>query len=392
MPGFKTNLKIRLSPSELQIIKKVSIISISACIFLIAASWGYHALKIRLKASAEASSKQKVYELLPIDLEAHLLTAQRYLRSGNPEKAIPHLQRIIPLKKYDFEVRKTLADAYLEAGYFQEALQQYTFLIEQQPPESLAAEVCARRGISLYYSGNLEQSATSLTECLSRYPGSAEAACFMGQIEASINPQSPKILEYLENALKYDSSYVEAWYQLSRYHMQLNDYLKARVLLVHALELDPLHAKSHSRLGMIYYYMSMPDLSRASYQTALAINPEDFNTRYNLGELYYCLTADTALALEEYKKAVSQHPGHVEANFKIGMICLRNGMLKEAVRYFEQAVKYDQNNIRILLQLAVAFEKLELIDRAIETYRRILAIDNLNSIAKQKIRLLIESR
>ena len=127
---------------------------------------------------------------------------------------------------------------------------------------------------------------------------------------------------------------------------------------------------------MVYYYLSKPDLAKASYQTALAINPDDFNTRYNLGELYYSLINDTALSLEEYKKAVTQYPGHVEANFKIGLICMRNGMLKEAIRYFEQAVKNDQNNTRILLQLAVAYEKLELLDKAKETYHRILSIDD----------------
>lgn len=70
---------------------------------------------------------------------------------------------------------------------------------------------------------------------------------------------------------------------------------------------------------------------------------------------------------------------------------MRNGMLKEAIRYFEQAVKNDQNNTRILLQLAVAYEKLELLDKAKETYHRILSIDDLNSIARQKIRLIAQS-
>ncbi|HON09470.1 MAG TPA: tetratricopeptide repeat protein [Chitinispirillaceae bacterium] len=390
MPGFKFIPKLKLSSSELHLIKKVTLISLSASVLLISLSWGYHFIRIKIKSSA-AVSRQKSLELLPIDLQAHHFTARSYMRSGTPEKAIPHLLRIIPLRKYDLEVRKDLANAYLESGHYEESLEQYDFLSEQQLPDSLAAEVCARRGIALYYSGHVEQSISSLSECLSRYPTSAKAACFLGQIEASLRPKSPKILDYLEQALRIDSSNVEALYQMARYYMQLNDHLKARMLLLQAIEIDPLHAKSHSRLGMVYYYLSKPDLAKASYQTALAINPDDFNTRYNFGELYYSLINDTALALEEYKKAVTQYPGHVEANFKIGLICMRNGMLKEAIRYFEQAVKNDQNNTRILLQLAVAYEKLEVIDKAKETYHRILSIDDLNSIARQKIRLLAQS-
>ena len=390
MPGFKFIPKPKLSSSELHLIKKVTLISLSASVLLICLSWGYH--YIRIKKSSATVSSQKNLDLLPIDLQAHHFTAQSYMRSGTPEKAIPHLLRIMPLRKYDLQVRKDLANAYLESGHYEESLEQYEFLIEkQQLPESLAAEVCARRGIALYYSGHVEQSISSLSECLSRYPTSAKSACFLGQIEASLRPKSPKILNYLEQALRIDSSNVEALYQMARYYMQLNDYLKARMLLLQAIEIDPLHAKSHSRLGMVYYYLSKPDLAKASYQTALVINPDDFNTRYNLGELYYSLINDTALSLEEYKKAVTQYPGHVEANFKIGLICMRNGMLKEAIRYFEQAVKNDQNNTRILLQLAVAYEKLELLEKSKETYHRILSIDVLKSIARQKILIIDQS-
>ena len=350
-------------------------------------SLGYQQFKIKFSTSRILKSRSS--ELLPIDIEAHQILAARFLSSGKPEKAIPHLQRIIPFKKYDFHVRKELGNAYLEAGYYNKALEEYDFLLQGDVPDSLSPDICARKGIALFYLGQIELSKSSLTECLSRFPSSAEAACFLGQIEATLSNQE-KSLEYLEMALQKDSTYVEAWYQLARYYTKESNYLKARNLLNHALQIDPLHEKSHSRLGMIYYYLSNPDLARASYQTALALNPDDFNTHYNLGELYYTQLEDTAQALKEYKSAVNLYPEHVEANFKIGLICMNNGMYKEAARYFEQAIANDQNNIRIMLQLAVSFEKLNLKDNALKIYNRILTIDPLNCIAKQKIRLLNE--
>ncbi|MDO5575925.1 MAG: tetratricopeptide repeat protein, partial [Fibrobacter sp.] len=183
-------------------------------------------------------------------------------------------------------------------------------------------------------------------------------------------------------------SNVESWYQLARYHMELKEYKVARLLLLNALDIDPLHAKSHSRLGMVYYYLENPELAKNSYQTALALNPEDFNTHYNLGELYLLMFNDTVKAVNEYKTTIQLSPPHVGANFKMGSICADNKMYKEAILHFEKALETDNANIRILLQLAVAYEKLDNLYKARSVYERITKIDALNVIARQKLRLL----
>jgi tetratricopeptide (TPR) repeat protein len=118
------------------------------------------------------------------------------------------------------------------------------------------------------------------------------------------------------------------------------------------------------------------------------LNPRDFNTRYNLGELYYSALGDTENGLREFKIALKQNPGHVEANFKVGLICLNNNMIKEAIRYFEVARANGPENVRVLMQLAVAYEKLGDKAAALQAYKAIVGVDALNSIALQKIKYL----
>jgi tetratricopeptide (TPR) repeat protein len=139
---------------------------------------------------------------------------------------------------------------------------------------------------------------------------------------------------------------------------------------------------------MVYYYLHDYEQAKKSYLTALALNPRDFNTRYNLGELFYSALGDTENGLHEFKIALKQDPGHVEANFKVGLICLHNNMLKEAIRYFEVARANGPENVRVLMQLAVAYEMLGDKTTALRTYKAIAEIDPLNSIALQKIRYL----
>jgi tetratricopeptide (TPR) repeat protein len=139
---------------------------------------------------------------------------------------------------------------------------------------------------------------------------------------------------------------------------------------------------------MVYYYLDEPEMAKKSYTTALALNPHDYNTHYNLGELYYSKYNDNADALDEFKKALEGNPSHAEANFRAGVICLGNNMAKEAVGYLESARASDPKNIRLLLQLGVAYERLDMKDEALSTYRLILDFDPLNQVAGQKVKLL----
>jgi tetratricopeptide (TPR) repeat protein len=120
----------------------------------------------------------------------------------------------------------------------------------------------------------------------------------------------------------------------------------------------------------------------------LALNAGDYNTHYNLGELYYTKYEDNISALEEFKKALKENPSHGEANFRTGVICLGNNMIKEAIGYLEKARVTSPKNTRILLQLGVAYEKLELKEEALRMYHLILENDPLNQVAAQKVKLL----
>ena len=386
----KNMFNLNLSPSELKLIRRVVVFSILGCVVLVSGVWLYFNLQLKTDA-VSIRKKEKINgsrEILPIDMEAHRLIAARYMQTGTPEKAVPFLERVFALNKKDLSVLCDLANASLETGYYREALKYYDLLLKKAKGDSMTNVCCARRGIALYYLNKIEESTTTLLECTRRFPENAEAWCFLGQIEAFRNTAPEKAVEYFSRALSVDSTYTEGWYQMARYYMDKKIYIKARELLLTALSINPFHSKSHSRLGMVYYYLEYPELAKKSYQTAIVLNPDDFNTRYNLGELLYGVLEDTLEALKQYKMAFSLNPGLYEAAFKIGLICMGNGMNKEAVNFFEKALDISPDNIRILLQCAVVWERLGRKDRALALYRKILSLDELHAIARQKLKLL----
>lgn len=381
--------KLGLSESETKLVKKVLIFSTAATIAVVAGLWIFQTFGQKQKTPKTPLPAEDVTKISELDINANLEVAVRRMQSNDCERAIPHLRRVAALRKDDLATRSLLADAYLESGEYDYAISEYDNLLQKPLPDSLSGRICARRSICQFYNKEKTSSLEALKKCTELFPNNAEVFCFLGQIEASLELPSTAALNDLNKAVALDSNYVEAWYQLARYYMELKEYARARVLLLRAIDINPLHEKSQSRLGMVYYYLNNFDLAKKAYQTALAINPTDFNTHYNLGEVYYA-DGDTSRAMKEFNKTLEYNPGHTEANFKQGILLLSNNMIKEAIIHFEQAVHSGGYNSRILIQLAIAYEKLGDKEKAISTYRSVLETDALNVIAQQKIRLLTE--
>jgi tetratricopeptide (TPR) repeat protein len=392
--------KLGIGEKERKLIVRVFKLSLTGAILVALAAWGIQYAIIQKKTQKrvqEASDPTVYYEkkskdLLGIDIEAHEFTAQYYLKNDQPQLAIEHILRIIPVQRANRGLKLDLATAYLTSGQYDKAYACFSTLTESEPDsiDRMTDLIRARMGLTLFYLAKIRESIEMLDKCISSGRQCPEALCYRGEVEAAVSssPSAARAEEFFRRSLQADSSYVEAWYQLARYYMNQGDYSRARICLLRVLDIEPLHVKTHSRLGMIYYYLDQPELAKKSYLTALALNPQDYNTHYNLGELYYSKLNDEKHALDEFKKAIEGNPQHAEANFKIGLICLSNNMAKEAVSFFEKSRACDPKNIRVLLQLGVAYEKLSMKDDARQAYGAILEIDPLNRIAQQKTKLL----
>lgn len=389
---MKLPLIDKLSEKEQSVLKMVAVGSLAASFLVISSVWLVHLLGRDTSGETvlgDYGEMAKVYErrsddLFEIDISAHEMAARHFTKIDQPSKAINHLLRILPAQPDNKRLRCDLATAYLKSKQYGNAQRLFEEL-KRETEDSLSAVVAARHGLTLFYRGHIEESLKQLRKSQKKHPESSEIYCYLGQIEASINIPSPAAEAHFEKAIELDPTYVEARYQQARYFMKRDDYLQCRDSLLAILKIEPLHVRTHSRLGMVYYYLNQPEMAEKSYLTALALNPGDFNTHYNLGELLYTFRDNPRAALQQFREAAALAPGHPEANFKIGLICLNSDLLKEAALHLQRAADAAPDNIRMLLQLGVAYERLGSKQRALETYQRIRAISPLNRIANQKI-------
>jgi len=385
-------LPISFTEAQRKVLIRALTWSAVGCVALVAVVWTAKTLSLRAALKSDHAIagdemlvwEQKSKELMDMDVDAHVMAARHYLAIDQAPLAIPHLLRILPIRKQNRGLRSDLGTAYLESGEYPKALEVFRLLEDEGLTDSIAPIAAARYGLTLFYLAKTSEALTHLEAAAVKYPASAEAVCYLGEVEAAVKTPSAKAEQYLQRAVQLDPLFPEARYQQARYLMNVGQNLAARDSLLRILDISPLHVRTYSRLGMAYYYLGEPSMARKSYETALALNPRDQNTHYNLGELLYTSLDDEKGALAEFRKAVSINPHLAEANFKIGSICLRNNMLKESITYLEKACEESPRNTRFMMQLAAAFERLSMRDRASEIYGEIAAIDPLNRIASQK--------
>jgi tetratricopeptide (TPR) repeat protein len=397
MPAQKNGIfaKMGLSEPQEKLVKKTFTVSAVICALLIAGYWGYGtftAKKAKDAAAPPSGANAETFspEVTAFDIDAHEFTAKRYLQSGRPGSALPHLRRIAAVTKDERISTRAYYDivrAQVEIGDFGGAIETADRILEKIE-DSLLPSLQVRRAIAFYHVKRYDESSGILKEVLEHNPYYAPALCFMGEMEAAAQTRSPTAERFFRRALKADSNYLETKYQFARYFENNGDYKNAKSFLLQVLDKEPLNVRAHARLGMIYYYEKDLDMALKSYQTALALNPSDYNTLYNLGELYRTLLNDNENALKSFVAALEYNPTHSEANYKAGLVCVENEMFKEAIRYFEASLEDDRKNIRRLLQLAAAYERINDRGTALSVYKEITDIDPLNSIAIQKIKYI----
>lgn len=110
--------------------------------------------------------------------------------------------------------------------------------------------------------------------------------------------------EYLQEVLKLDSTYANAWDELGVLYtvLQSNSNLGMR-LINHAIELNPNNADYLSHKGSIYYIKKEYEAALTEYKKAIALSPKDDYILYNIGSCYLML-GKYELSLTYLSKAI----------------------------------------------------------------------------------------
>ena len=131
--------------------------------------------------------------------------------------------------------------------------------------------------------------------------------------------------------------------------------------------------------GQIEYAKGEYERAVGVLNQAVAINPDDNTSRYNLG-------AAVALANEGYQKELNQtekalkqalrsNPRDVQKHIELGITYELQGKLAKAAEAFEEALKSEPNRPELYSLLGPIYERQECYDEALHTYQRLEKLD-----------------
>ncbi|WP_019500338.1 tetratricopeptide repeat protein [Pseudanabaena sp. PCC 6802] len=111
----------------------------------------------------------------------------------------------------------------------------------------------------------------------------------------------------------------------------------------------------------------------ASYQRAIALNPQHANAYFNLGVTFRKLSQLEA-AVQSYRRGLAIDRDSALAHYGLGNVLRELGQLDAAIAAYEQAVNLEPQKVEFLFMLASSLAQQGNFEKAIQTYNIVLQL------------------
>ncbi|MEY2480743.1 MAG: adenylate cyclase [Verrucomicrobiota bacterium] len=253
-------------------------------------------------------------------------------------------------------------DAHLWAQTYDRDLAD-VFAIQSEIAKAIAEQLQAK--LSPNEKKAIEQPPTTDLAAFDLY-SRAKSLLLMAGFSATNEPDRRKAIELLDEAVKRDSSFFDAYCQLASAHENLygtrgSDHTPARLAL-----------------------------AEAALQAATRLRPDAAETHLARAQYLYYGLRDYAGALAELEIARRALPNDPRLFELTGYILRRRGQQEEGLRNLERAVELDPRNFFTLQQIALSYQGLGRYANAIAALDRALAIvpDNVETRANRELEYL----
>ncbi len=192
-------------------------------------------------------------------------------------------------------------------------------------------------------------------------------------VSESGGPERPPLELYRALAPLMPESW-EAQYILGGLELQAGEAGAAAASLQAAARLKPDLEIDHRKLAELYGRAGNAEQAIAQYRLALARDPKDMASRYDLG-LALRNQGRVEEAIPELRAVADGSPGHTGTNYSAALALLMSHRVTEAIPYLQRSVAADPLNKMAWNSLGVARESQGMPAEAVECYRRALQAD-----------------
>ena len=144
----------------------------------------------------------------------------------------------------------------------------------------------------------------------------------------------------------------------SKEKQRIGAYDEAIEILNVAIKIDPKFVPAYNQIGLILFEADKKNESVEAFKNAIAIDPENLNSRLGLAKTYSMITRND-LAVEQYLKAADLKKNDPEILFKIALEYWYHQNLEKSKEYYNKVLEIDSSHTQAHLNLISVYESLE---------------------------------
>lgn len=144
----------------------------------------------------------------------------------------------------------------------------------------------------------------------------------------------------------------------SKEKQRIGAYDEAIEILNVAIKIDPKFVPAYNQIGMILFEADKKNESVEAFKNAIAIDPENLNSRLGLAKTYSMITRND-LAVEQYLKAADLKKNDPAILFKIALEYWYHQNLEKSKEYYNKVLEIDSSHTQAHLNLISVYESLE---------------------------------
>ena len=219
----------------------------------------------------------------------------------------------------------TYGAAFSQAGYFDEAIREFTLALEANPDY---AEAQYNLGTLYLKQGKPEEARRHLLRTLELRPEYPDALNNLGLLAAQAGDNA-EATRYFQQAISQRPDYALALFNLGNVYRREQRFNEAKQVLDRAVALAPDDPEINYGLGMLYAQLNDLDGALKYWQQAVNLRPDYPQALNNLGVLFM-RQGKTADAQEEFQKAIRVAPDFDQPYLNLAQLYMGRGEKTQA--------------------------------------------------------------
>ena len=274
-----------------------------------------------------------------------LITIERMIENGNVKAAFRMAKVLLARNERNPNAHWYLGECYRLQSRYDLAITEYKYISNTGKFTNVATEKKVRERL-------------------------AEAYLKLGQLEES---QKEYIL-----LSKIDPKNWEYFFQIGRLFEDRNFTDSALNNYKKVISLNPQHAPTYMRMGIIYYRKKIFNEAKKAFMESLKYDQQNFAAHYYLGKIAK-VSGDSMGAISHFEKAQKDSELKQRALLETGAIYLMKGNYNHAVADLERALKLGEKDTSVIIPirylLAQIYESSKELTKAIEQWEKIYKIN-----------------